>query len=164
MRDPTERFSDRAEAYAKYRPGYPDDMLRFLEVLVAPPAAVADIGSGTGILTRELLKSGYDVWAVEPNEAMRTAAEETLDGCVAFRSVQWHSRGHDIGRSDNRFNYLRPGVSLVRSCSNAIGVQSNSEVRRLDGAHLERTSGRCLTDQRGRMITSSRQWRLSIKM
>jgi SAM-dependent methyltransferase len=87
MRDPTERFSDRAESYAKYRPGYPDDMLRFLEVLVAPPAAVADIGSGTGILTRELLKSGYDVWAVEPNEAMRTAAEETLDDCVAFRSV-----------------------------------------------------------------------------
>jgi hypothetical protein len=71
MRDPTERFSDRAEAYEKYRPGYPDDMLRFLEALVAPPAAVADIGSGTGILTRELLKSGYDAWAVEPNEAMR---------------------------------------------------------------------------------------------
>ena len=87
MRDPAERFSDRAEAYAKYRPGYPDDMLRFLEVLVGPPAAVADIGSGTGILTRELLKSGYDVWAVEPNEAMRTAAETTLVGCVAFRSV-----------------------------------------------------------------------------
>jgi SAM-dependent methyltransferase len=74
MRDPTERFSDRAETYAKYRPGYPDDTLRFLEALVAPSAAVADIGSGTGILTRELLKSGYDVWAVEPNEAMRTAA------------------------------------------------------------------------------------------
>lgn len=88
MRDPTERFSDRAEAYAKYRPGYPEDMLRFLEVLVTPPATVADIGSGTGILTRQLLKSGYDVWAVEPNEAMRTAAEETLDGCVAFRSVR----------------------------------------------------------------------------
>ena len=88
MRDPTERFSDRAEAYAKYRPGYPDDMLRFLEALVAPPAAVADIGSGTGILTRGLLKSRYDVWAVEPNEAMRTAAERTLDGCATFRSVR----------------------------------------------------------------------------
>jgi len=88
MREPTERFSDRAEAYARYRPGYPDDMLWFLEAFVAPPAAVADIGSGTGILTWELLKSGYDVWAVEPNEAMRTAAERTLDGCAAFRSVR----------------------------------------------------------------------------
>jgi len=87
MQHPTERFSDRAETYAKYRPGYPDEMLRFLETLVAPPATVADIGSGTGILTRQLLKSGYEVWAVEPNEAMRTAAEWTLSGCPAGRSV-----------------------------------------------------------------------------
>ena len=88
MRDPTERFSDRAETYAKYRPGYPERMLRFLETLVAPPAAVADIGSGTGILTRELLKSGYAVCAIEPNEAMRTVAERTLGGCPIFRSVR----------------------------------------------------------------------------
>jgi ubiquinone/menaquinone biosynthesis C-methylase UbiE len=87
MRDPKERFSDRAETYAKYRPGYPDDLLRFLETLVAPPGTVADIGSGTGILTRQLLKSGYHVWAVEPNQAMRMAAERTLGDCPLFRSV-----------------------------------------------------------------------------
>jgi SAM-dependent methyltransferase len=87
MQHPTERFSDRAETYAKYRPGYPDEMLRFLENLVAPPATVADIGSGTGILTRQLLKSGYAVWAVEPNEAMRTTAERTLSGYPACRSI-----------------------------------------------------------------------------
>jgi ubiquinone/menaquinone biosynthesis C-methylase UbiE len=87
MQHPTERFSDRAETYAKYRPGYPEEMLQFLEALVAPPATVADIGSGTGILTRQLLKSGYDVWAVEPNEAMRTAAERRLSGYPACRSI-----------------------------------------------------------------------------
>jgi ubiquinone/menaquinone biosynthesis C-methylase UbiE len=87
MQDPTKRFSDRAETYAKYRPRYPDEMLQFLEALVAPPAAVADVGSGTGILTAQLLKCGYDVWAVEPNEAMRTAAERTLSDSTAFRSV-----------------------------------------------------------------------------
>jgi SAM-dependent methyltransferase len=87
MQHPTERFSDRAETYAKYRPGYPDEMLQFLETVVAPPAAVADIGSGTGILTRQLLKSGYGVWAVEPNEAMRTTAERTLSGYPACRSI-----------------------------------------------------------------------------
>jgi ubiquinone/menaquinone biosynthesis C-methylase UbiE len=87
MQHPTERFSDRAETYAKYRPGYPDEMLQFLETLVAPPATVADIGSGTGILTRHLLKSGYDAWAVEPNQAMRTAAERTLSGYPAARSI-----------------------------------------------------------------------------
>jgi SAM-dependent methyltransferase len=87
MQHPTERFSDRAETYAKYRPGYPDEMLRFLQTLAAPPATVADIGSGTGILTRQLLKNGYAVWAVEPNEAMRTASERTLSGYPAGRSI-----------------------------------------------------------------------------
>jgi ubiquinone/menaquinone biosynthesis C-methylase UbiE len=87
MQDPTERFSDRAETYAKYRPSYPDEMLQFLETLVPPPAAVADVGSGTGILTQHLLKSGYEVWAVEPNEAMRTAAERILGGRPGFRSI-----------------------------------------------------------------------------
>jgi SAM-dependent methyltransferase len=87
MEHPTERFSGRAETYAKYRPGYPDEMLQFLESLVAPPASVADVGSGTGILTRQLLKSGYEVWAVEPNEAMRAAAERTLSSYPASRSI-----------------------------------------------------------------------------
>jgi ubiquinone/menaquinone biosynthesis C-methylase UbiE len=88
MRDPTQRFSDRVENYAKYRPGYPDDMLRFLQALVPPPATVADIGSGTGILTRQLLNSGYKVYAVEPNEAMRREAERTSSDSPTFLSVR----------------------------------------------------------------------------
>ena len=87
MRDPTERFSDRAENYAKYRPGYPDEMLQYFRDLVTPPATVADIGSGTGILTRQLLNSGYELYAVEPNEAMRREAERTLSGHPGFRSM-----------------------------------------------------------------------------
>ena len=88
MRDPAERFSDRAEGYAKYRPGYPEDMVRFLLTLVPPPATVADIGSGTGILTRQLMNNNYDLYAVEPNEAMRREAERTLSGYPSFRSVR----------------------------------------------------------------------------
>jgi ubiquinone/menaquinone biosynthesis C-methylase UbiE len=87
MRDPTKRFSDRAENYAKYRPGYPDEMLKYFRTLLAPPATVADIGSGTGILTRLLLNGGYELYAVEPNEAMRREAERALSGHPAFRSV-----------------------------------------------------------------------------
>src|ERR1700730_13085769 len=87
MRDPTERFSERAEGYAKYRPGYPEDMVRFLQALVPPPATVADIGSGTGILTRQLLNSQYDLYAVEPNQAMRREAERNLSDCSSFHSV-----------------------------------------------------------------------------
>jgi ubiquinone/menaquinone biosynthesis C-methylase UbiE len=87
MRDPTERFSDRVETYAKYRPGYPDDLIPLFRTLVAPPATVADIGSGTGILTRQLLNSQYCLYAVEPNQAMRREAERTLSDCSSFHSV-----------------------------------------------------------------------------
>ena len=38
MRDPTKRFSDRVENYAKYRPGYPEEMLRFLQTFGETPA------------------------------------------------------------------------------------------------------------------------------
>jgi SAM-dependent methyltransferase len=87
MRDPTKRFSDRVENYAKYRPGYPEDVLRFLQTFGKAPATVADVGSGTGILTRQLLSFGYQVYAVEPNEAMRKEAERRLSGSPTFHSV-----------------------------------------------------------------------------
>jgi SAM-dependent methyltransferase len=87
MRDSIERFSDRADNYAKYRPGYPAPMLGFLRDIVSPPAVVADIGSGTEILTRQMLDNGYEIYAVEPNGPMRSEAERTLGGRPGFHSV-----------------------------------------------------------------------------
>ncbi len=48
---------------------------------------VADVGAGTGISTRMFLEAGHEVIAVEPNEAMRAAAEAALGGHPRFRSV-----------------------------------------------------------------------------
>jgi len=36
---------------------------------------VADVGSGTGKLSHEFLQAGFEVFAVEPNEAMRAATQ-----------------------------------------------------------------------------------------
>jgi SAM-dependent methyltransferase len=87
--DPTRRFSDRVEAYARHRPGYPPGVVEVLarEAGLRPGAALADVGSGTGILTEALLDAGYAVFAVEPNEAMRAAAEGRLGGRAGFVSV-----------------------------------------------------------------------------
>jgi SAM-dependent methyltransferase len=87
MKSSTERFSDRVEQYVRYRPRYPDALLDFLVCKIPPPATVADIGAGTGILSDQLLQSGYQVMAVEPNKPMREAAERGLSGHQAFRSV-----------------------------------------------------------------------------
>ena len=85
----TERFSSRVENYSKYRPGYPAAVLELLraQCALAPGSSVADMGSGTGILTALLLESGAEVLAIEPNHEMRAAAEKLLGGHSRFRSV-----------------------------------------------------------------------------
>ena len=86
---PTERFSNRADDYRRYRPGYPAAVTDLMlgPCGLAPGVPVADIGAGTGIFTRLLLEAGFEVTAVEPNAAMRAAAEEELRGFPRFHSV-----------------------------------------------------------------------------
>lgn len=86
--DPTQRFSDRVEAYVKYRPSYPSATIDALEQAsrIQKSATIADIGSGTGILTQLLLDRGHEVHAVEPNAPMRAAAEQTLGAYANFHS------------------------------------------------------------------------------
>lgn len=87
---PTERFSSRAADYARYRPGYPPPAIALLRERcgLAPQAQVADVGSGTGLLTQSLLASGAQVFAVEPNDSMRAAAETQLAGVAGFHSIK----------------------------------------------------------------------------
>lgn len=77
---PTERFSDRVADYVRYRPGYPPELLECLRrnCGLTPQWVVADVGSGTGLLTKLFLENGNRVFAVEPNAAMRAAGEEFL--------------------------------------------------------------------------------------
>lgn len=51
----------------------------------APSKSVADIGAGTGKLTKELLKHGLTVSAVEPNDAMRIIGIQNTKG----KPVNW---------------------------------------------------------------------------
>lgn len=86
--DSTKRFSSRVENYVKYRPGYPPAMMDFLKrkLGLLPSHVIADVGSGTGILTELFLKNGNVVFAVEPNESMRKAGEEFLSAYANFQS------------------------------------------------------------------------------
>ncbi|HEV2436070.1 MAG TPA: class I SAM-dependent methyltransferase [Verrucomicrobiae bacterium] len=89
MIDSTQRFSSRVENYIKYRPGYPADVLELLRQKcgLTGNSVVADIGSGTGILTELCLRNGNPVFGVEPNRDMREAAERLLVKYANFTSV-----------------------------------------------------------------------------
>jgi hypothetical protein len=78
--DSTQRFSDRADHYVRARPNYPQAFFDFLraDLGLAPAWSIADIGSGTGISARPFLENGNTVYAIEPNAAMRLAAERIL--------------------------------------------------------------------------------------
>jgi ubiquinone/menaquinone biosynthesis C-methylase UbiE len=88
-REPTERFSDRAEHYVRHRPGYPPGLLELFcrEMGLMTSHIVADVGSGTGKLAEIFLRHGNPVHAVEPNRKMREAAEIHLSEFPGFRSV-----------------------------------------------------------------------------
>jgi SAM-dependent methyltransferase len=89
MTDATQRFSSRVEDYVRSRPGYPAAMLEVLatECGLGPESIVADVGSGTGLLTAPLLERVARVYAVEPNADMRAAAEAWLGGRPGFVSI-----------------------------------------------------------------------------
>ncbi len=89
MIDPTQRFSNRVENYVRFRPSYPRAVLELLETECGLTSAsvIADVGSGTGILSELFLQNGNRVFGVEPNGEMREAGERYLGGYASFVSV-----------------------------------------------------------------------------
>jgi SAM-dependent methyltransferase len=67
------RFGDVADRYERARPLYPESALAELAARcrLRPGTPVADLGAGTGKLTRQLVALGADVVAVEPAAGMR---------------------------------------------------------------------------------------------
>ncbi len=84
-----QRFSNRVEDYVRYRPGYPAGVLGFLaeNCGLHTEHVIADIGSGTGLLSKLFLDSGNHVYGVEPNAEMYAAGEEFLQGYPNFAGV-----------------------------------------------------------------------------
>lgn len=70
-------FNGRANIYDKYRPSYPQALFDYLryEIGITYSDVVADIGSGTGILSKSLLNICKQVYAIEPNNDMRKTAQ-----------------------------------------------------------------------------------------
>ena len=77
----TENFTDKADPNE-----YIDYLLSANEL--NENQIVADIGSGTGIFSRQLLESGLHVIGVEPNDDMRKMAEQSLKRYPRFQSIK----------------------------------------------------------------------------
>jgi SAM-dependent methyltransferase len=97
--DAKQRFSNRVADYVRYRPGYPTALLDLLrsECALRSQHVIADIGSGTGLLSKLFLENGNRVFGVEPNMEMREAGEEYLLPFKTFASVNASAEASTLG-------------------------------------------------------------------
>jgi SAM-dependent methyltransferase len=121
-------FGSAAEAYARGRPSYPEEAVRF--ALPRAPCSVVDVGAGTGKLTEVLVRLGCEVIAVEPDDEMRARIEGaearagiaealplpdcSVDAAVAGQASHWFEMRLFL---DEAVRVLRPGgtVGLLRN-------------------------------------------------
>ena len=104
--DYTRRFDGKGAIYAKARPKYAAALFEYFRNTLHIPAGsvFADVGSGTGIFTEQLLHCGYRVFAVEPNADMRKQAEEKLAHNENFISVSGSDA--DMKLPDHSVDYI----------------------------------------------------------
>ena len=112
-------FHGRAADYDAARPAYAPAFFQYLSGTygIADGAVIADIGSGTGKLSRQLLERGYQVFAVEPDRDMRSMAERNLADFPGFFSVAGtaecttlDSASADAVIAAQSFHWFRPGA------------------------------------------------------
>lgn len=101
-----DKFNGMGKVYSKYRPSYPLNFVDYLftDVGMSQSSIIADVGSGTGILTRQLLEKGSKVYGIEPNADMRVIAETNLNNFPGFTSVSGSAENTTI--DDNSVDYI----------------------------------------------------------
>ena len=96
-----EKFTGKADVYAKYRPTYPTAVVDRLYKLTNADK-VADIGAGTGKFTEKLLQKPWSVTAVEPNTDM---CRELLK-CVGGRAEIVMASAENTGLPEHSFGLI----------------------------------------------------------
>ena len=87
-------FGEFARDYDRFRPEPPPDALDWL--IPKDAGSIAEIGAGTGLLTRHLTQRAREVFAIEPDPRMRNVLKEKLPSVVALEG-----RGEAIPLSDD---------------------------------------------------------------
>lgn len=105
-------FTGVGEIYAKFRPTYPSSFIQYLctDIGLSSDSVIADIGSGTGILTGLLLNIGAKVYAIEPNEDMRKVAEIDNQNRANFISI--NSNAENTTLMEHTIDYITAAQSF----------------------------------------------------
>jgi ubiquinone/menaquinone biosynthesis C-methylase UbiE len=101
-----DRFSKRVSAYLRGRPDYPQTLVDHLISAAKKegPLQVADLGAGTGFLSRHIAQRGHHTFVVEPNAEMLDAAKKHL---AALEGASFINRGaEDTGLAEKSIDLI----------------------------------------------------------
>lgn len=115
-------FGADAANYDSARPEYPS---RIYEILctrcgLAPGARVFEIGPGTGLATRPLLKAGASVTAIEPDERLAAKLRECAGDPplriinATFEAAELAAGAFDLGASATAFHWMDQRAALEK--------------------------------------------------
>src|ERR1700734_4506367 len=113
-------YTEHAAHYDK-RADYSYDAIKQLRTATGctPQKPIAEVGAGTGKLTKELLKHGLTVKSVEPNDAMRAIGIKNTQGqCVTWSVGTGEATGLPTGSAyavffGSSFNVVDQNAALV---------------------------------------------------
>jgi SAM-dependent methyltransferase len=123
--------------YERARPEYPAEAIAWItqELDLREGRTVADLGAGTGKLTRALVATGARVIAVEPGDAMLTELRRVLPGVEAMRgaaeAIPLGDDSVDAVTAGSAFHWFRhqealPELHRVLRPGGALGVLWNA--------------------------------------
>ena len=116
-------FDGVARLYEATRPGYPAEIVEYLAATagVGQGSRVLEVGCGTGQLTGDLARYGFDLTAIDIGPAMITAARQHLaDAAIAFQACSFEdfaapSSSFDLVVSATAFHWIDPEVKFSKS-------------------------------------------------
>jgi SAM-dependent methyltransferase len=118
--DPRKSFDPAAEIYDEIRPGYPAALFDYLFERLPPRPHILEVGPGTGQATRDLLRRGAVVHAIElgPGMAAKLTAnfpvEELRVTVGDFERVDLPKRSLDAVFSATAYHWITPAAQRDR--------------------------------------------------
>ena len=124
-------YTTLADAYLK-RPDYSqaaiDAMISISGLL--SDAKVCDVGAGVAHLTLMLAAKGFDVVAVEPNDAMRANGIQRTE---SLKNVRWHEgTGEATGQEEKAFDLVTFGSSF-NVCDRSLALKEVARILKASG-------------------------------
>lgn len=139
-------FDQAAEAYARWRPGYPEVLFDRIVAYarLAPGDSVLEIGCGPGQATIPMARRGFAVVAVEPGRHLAAANRTRTRGLNVVVEVaryeDWDARGRTFGLvfAGSSFHWVDPNVRFHLAASHlapsgAVAIFGNKHVATDDG-------------------------------